>query len=61
MCEKCSKMCGGLFIVFGVIFLLQNVGVWAFWNIEWSTVLFLLVGLGMIGHAKCTMCSGKKK
>jgi uncharacterized membrane protein len=60
MCEKCSKLSGGLFIVFGVVLLLQNVGVWSFWGIQWYTILFLLAGLMMLGKTKCPMCVDSK-
>jgi len=55
-CEKCMKMGGVVFLVLGILFLLQNLGVWNFWNIQWYTVLFLLFGLMHLGG-----CPGCKK
>jgi hypothetical protein len=43
-------------VVFGVLFLLQNLGVWNFWNIQWYTTLFLLFGIAHIGGC----CKTKK-
>ena len=64
-CNKCMNFCGWLFLIFGVIFLLQDLGVWMFWGIRWWTVLFLLVGVGGIGQASCKDCQavlrGKKR
>ncbi|MFH1174284.1 MAG: hypothetical protein V1725_04070 [archaeon] len=60
-CEKCSKMGGLLFFLFGIIFLLQNLNVWNFWGIQWYTVLFVLMGLGMICMASCKECQTPKK
>ena len=55
-CEKCSKLCSVLLIVFGVLFLLQDLNVWDFWAISWYTVGFILLGLGFWGCSKCPMC-----
>ena len=56
-CKKCMKIGGVVFLVLGVLFLLQNLGVWNFWNIQWYTVLFLLFGLV---HLKgCPDCEKK--
>jgi hypothetical protein len=56
LCNKCSKGTGLLVLIFGIIFLLQNLGIWAFWNIQWYTVLFVLAGLSMICMGGCPMC-----
>lgn len=32
-------------LVLGVLFLLQDLAVWSFWNISWYTAIFILVGL----------------
>jgi|TARA_Y100000310_G_C20669467_1_gene809426 hypothetical protein len=56
--------CGALILlVIGVLFLLQDRGIWAFWGISWYTAAFLYLGLMKIGKAKCGMCKaeGKKK
>lgn len=56
MCKHCSKFCGWLWLIFGVIFLLQNLGTWDFWGIQWYTVLFVLMGMSCIGKSKCKDC-----
>jgi len=60
-CEKCCKMFGLLALVFGVLFLLQDLGVWAFWGVNWWTVLFLLAGVGTFGTTGCPTCKAEKK
>jgi len=56
MCDKCGKLCGALMLIFGILFLLQNLNVWNFWNIQWYTVVFLLAGIGMIACHCCKEC-----
>ena len=49
MCRTISL----LTLIAGVLFLLQDLGVWAFWNISWYTVAFILTGLMfLIAHKK---------
>lgn len=55
-CKKCSKVTGVLFLVFGVLFLLRDLGVWDFWNVQWWTVLFLLAGLCGLAMCHCSDC-----
>jgi len=50
------KMCGLLFLVAGLLFLLRDLQVWAFWDISWWTVGFLLVGLGKLAGGSCKKC-----
>ncbi|PIN80466.1 hypothetical protein COV13_03510 [Candidatus Woesearchaeota archaeon CG10_big_fil_rev_8_21_14_0_10_32_9] len=45
---------GIVLLVFGVLFLLQNLNVWNIWGIQWYTVAFVLLGLSKL-------CKGKKK
>ncbi len=59
MCGKCSKLSAALLVLFGVLFLLQDLNVWDLWGISWYTVAFLLLGLGMFGCSKCPMCQEK--
>ncbi|NQV09064.1 hypothetical protein HQ529_04390 [Candidatus Woesearchaeota archaeon] len=54
-------MFGLLALVFGVLFLLQDLGVWAFWGVNWWTVLFLLAGVGTFGTTGCPTCKAEKK
>jgi hypothetical protein len=60
-CDKCKKLGGGLLLVFGILFLLQNLNVWSFWNIQPWTVLFVLGGLSMFCTSCCPMCQAEKK
>ena len=43
---KLCKLCSVVAVVIGVLFLLQDLAIWNFWNISWYTVAFLMVGLG---------------
>ena len=52
MCKKCGKMMGGLVLILGVLFLLRDLKVWEFWNIQWWTAVFILGGFGLL----CTRC-----
>ncbi len=53
-CPVCDTgVCKGFALValiIGVLFLLQDLGIWAFWNISWYTVGFILVGLCFLLH-----------
>jgi len=60
-CEKCKKLGGVLLLILGVLFLLRDVGVWNFWNIQWWTAAFLLLGLGTWGATCCPMCKAAAK
>jgi len=59
-CDKCSKFCGVIVLVLGALFLLVDLGMWDFWGIKWWTVLFLLLGIGMLGKGTCEDCKTKK-
>ncbi|GAF72302.1 unnamed protein product, partial [marine sediment metagenome] len=39
------KGCAVVALIAGILFLLQDLAVWNFWNISWYTVAFVLVGL----------------
>ena len=60
-CKKCMGVCGGLFVLFGLLFLLQDLDVWNFWNLSWYTVLFLLMGVGGLAQRTCPDCMAMKK
>jgi len=64
-CNKCMKIGGILFVVLGLLFLLQDLAIWDFWSISWYTALFLIVGISGFAMSKCPEChavrSGKKK
>ena len=55
-CKKCRMVTAVLFFVLGVLFLLRDFGVWDFWNIEWWTALFLLLGISGLAMNKCPDC-----
>jgi len=56
MCKKCMLFKGLLLLVLGVLFLLRDLNVWNFWNIQWWTVAFLLMGLTLFVVNKCPKC-----
>jgi len=62
-CHKCCIFGGLLLLALGVLFLLRDVGVWDFWNIQWWTALLLFLGLTAVGHSFCGPCQdlAKKK
>lgn len=55
-CKSCGASVGVLLLVVGVLFLLRDLQVWNFWNIQWWTVVFLLAGLMYIGCSTCREC-----
>ncbi|MBS3121254.1 hypothetical protein J4434_00020 [Candidatus Woesearchaeota archaeon] len=61
MCDKCGKLCGLLLLVIGILFLLQDLAVWSFWNLNWYTVAFLLFGLCHLGKFCCKECKVEAK
>jgi len=60
-CEKCMKIGGALLLIAGVLFLLQDLKVWSFWNLSWFTVLFLIIGTGHLASSGCKDCQAMKK
>ena len=54
ICEAgVCKLCAIVAIIIGVCFLLQDRGIWDFWNLSWYTVGFLIIGVGsLIGMHK---------
>jgi hypothetical protein len=61
MCDKCGKMMGAILLVFGILFLLQDLNVWNFWGISWYSALFVLAGFGVIGCHCCKECKECKE
>lgn len=55
-CRNCQKICGIGLLVFGVLFLLRDLNVWGFWNIQWWTVLLIWFGIGSVMMSKCPDC-----
>ena len=60
-CKKCQGICGWSMVVAGVLFLLRDLDIWDFWNIQWWTVLFLLMGIGALGMKYCPDCQAMMK
>jgi len=64
-CKKCNSLCGVLVLIAGVLFLLRDLNIWDFWNVQWFTVVFLLWGFGSMAGNSCPECvairTGKKK
>lgn len=46
-------MCAYTLTALGILFLLRDLGVWDFWNIQWWTALILLAGLCGLGSKGC--------
>jgi len=61
ICTKCRGIGGILFLIFGIILLLKDLNVWNFWGINWWTVLFVLLGLGMLATSGCKECNTEMK
>jgi len=59
-CNKCIKICGWTFLVLGILFMLQDFGIWYFWNISWWTALFVVMGIGSLASVKCPDCQAIK-
>jgi len=55
-CKKCQGICGAGFLVAGILFLLQDMQVWNFWNISWYTFLFIWLGIGGLAMKSCPEC-----
>ena len=60
MCKKCSMICGALFLVAGILFLLKDLGNWDFWGLNWWTVVLLVTGVAGLASSKCADCQGMK-
>ena len=60
-CKKCMGVSGVLFLIFGILFLLQDLNVWNFWNISWFTVLFILMGVIKLAMKSCPECMKMRK
>ncbi len=48
------KMFGWFVLLLGVLFLVRDFGIWNFWNIQWWSIAFILIGLGA-----CCKCCGR--
>jgi len=56
MCNKCWTIGGVLIGLAGIAFLLQDLGKWAFWGLNWYTVLFIISALCCLGTSMCKDC-----
>ena len=63
MCKKCTMLGGVVLLVLGLLYLLSDLAVIGWWNLNWWTVVFLLMGLLHLGKGHCHDCltMGKKK
>jgi len=60
VCKKCMMIGGAVFLVLGVVFLLQDLGKWDFLGINWYTALFIVVGIGHLGSSHCADCEAAR-
>jgi len=60
-CIKCRRITAGLFLLAGIGFLLADFGQWSFWNLQWYTLLFLIVGVTGLAMTGCKDCQAMKK
>jgi len=57
MCGKCTKMCGWLLLIIGVLYLWADLSAsFNLWGINWWTFAFLLFGLAKVGSSCCSSC-----
>jgi hypothetical protein len=56
MCGKCSRFMGVLVLLVGIMFLLQDRGIWNFFGLSWYTVAFVLAGAATLGKSGCRDC-----
>jgi membrane-bound ClpP family serine protease len=55
-CDKCNKLGALLLLLLGVVFVLQDLAVWNFWNISWYSAVFILMGVAHLGMGHCPEC-----
>jgi len=55
-CDKCMKVSGGLMLLVGFLFLLQDLAIWNFFGLNWYTAAFLLFGLMKFAGSTCKDC-----
>mgnify|MGYP001557950142 CR=1 len=55
-CNKCMGVCGSILLILGILFLLRDLNVWDFWNIQWWSALLIVFGLGHLCMKKCPDC-----
>lgn len=54
VCTHCSchQGFGWVFLIVGVLFLLQDLGTWDFFGLKWWTILTLVAGISMLINRK---------
>jgi hypothetical protein len=60
-CSKCRSLTAWLLLLAGIGFLLADLGKWTFWNLQWYTVLILIVGFTSVGTSFCKDCKAMYK
>ena len=60
-CEKCKKCCGWLVLIAGLGFLAADLGYWTFWNLNWWTVVVLILGVAKVTQLSCKDCQALEK
>lgn len=61
MCKKCKMITGGLFLVAGLLYVLTDIGVVSFWNINWWSSLFVVFGITQFASSTCKDCQAMAK
>ncbi|MFT7615438.1 MAG: hypothetical protein ACI8Y7_000244 [Candidatus Woesearchaeota archaeon] len=56
LCEKCSKITGGLFLLAGIFSLLADLAIWDVWGLSASTLFFVIVGVVLVASSSCKDC-----
>jgi len=56
-CKKCKTINGVVLLVLGILFILVDFGVWAFWGIQWWSILLIWFGLAGVCMSKCPDCA----
>ena len=59
-CKKCIGVCGWIFLVLGILYMLTDFGFITFWKLNWWTALFLVVGITHLAMNKCPDCCAMK-
>lgn len=55
-CKKCCMVTAVLVLLVGVAYLLVDLGMWNFWNVQWWTAVFLLAGVTCLAKSGCKDC-----
>ncbi|HLC46843.1 MAG TPA: hypothetical protein VJI75_03805 [Candidatus Nanoarchaeia archaeon] len=56
MCEKCMKIGGIVMGLAGIALLLQDLGRWDIWGLNWYTLAFLIAAFSCLGTSACKDC-----